>query len=154
MQRASQIIGSLAAAPGTNAPGKKKIKGDPLLEMEQIACAAWTRAVGKKIAKHSRAVKLVRGRLVVEVEDKMWQRNLYSLRGHICANVAREIGSGVVEELELRVMPRRREPQRAEAAANGAGSVAHEASIVDEADEIADPLMRRLYKASRQREIA
>jgi len=46
-----------------------------------------------------------------------------------------------VEDLEFRVVPRRREPQRAAQSAP--------ALLADEADAIADPVLRGLYKASR-----
>jgi predicted nucleic acid-binding Zn ribbon protein len=144
MQSVSQIIGTIAAAP------KGKAKSDPLLEPEHIVCAAWARAVGKKIAKYTRAAKLVRGRLVIEVEDVMWQRNLFGMRGHILTNLAKTIGPGLVLELEFRVMPLRREPQRAGMSTAQRDPLA----LFDEADGIADPGMRRLYKVARQRELA
>ena len=57
MERASKLIRGLGLPSDTISP-------------EQIACAAWASAVGKKIASHTRAAKLVRTRLVVEVEDR------------------------------------------------------------------------------------
>ncbi len=100
-------------------------------------------AVGKRIAAHTRAAKLVRRRLVVEVEDQIWQRQLFVLSYHIVRNLERQLGPDVVEDLEFRVVPRRREPQRA---AQSAPALA-----ADEADTIADPVLRGLYKASRAR---
>jgi len=119
-----------------------RLAGDAITETE-LACAAWPEAVGKRIASHTRAAKLVRQRLVVEVEDQTWQRQLFALSHHIVRNMARQLGPGMVEDLEFRVVPRRREPQRA------ARSVA--ALAADEADSIADPVLRGLYKASRAR---
>ncbi len=137
MQRASQIIGSLSAV------SKRAKAEDPLIDAEQIACAAWARSVGKKIAQHTRPAKLVRGRLVVEVEDVVWQRNLFTLTKHISSNLAKNLGPGIVTEIEFRVAPPRREPQRAPVSVPG-----------DESDLIQDPGMRRLYRAARQREMA
>src|SRR5580692_9670224 len=54
---------------------------------ERIACGAWKRAVGKKVALRTRALKLVRTTLVVEVEDELWRRNLWSLRYQILRNL-------------------------------------------------------------------
>ena len=137
MQRASQIIGNLSAA-------SKGRKGeDPLMDAGQIACAAWARAVGKKIAQHTRPSRLVRGRLIVEVEDAVWQRNLFTLTKHITSNLEKALGPGIVSEIEFRILPPRREPQRA------AVSLPE-----DESDLIADPGLRRLYRAARQKEIA
>jgi predicted nucleic acid-binding Zn ribbon protein len=141
MQRASQILGKFSAAP-------RKSKGaDPLLDPEELACAAWPRAAGKKITQHTRAAKLVRGRLVVEVEDAIWQRNLFSLSRHILSNLEKALGPGIVSDLEFRILPRRREPQRAEWSTQPAGEA-------DESDLIGDPGMRRLYRAARQKELA
>jgi len=117
------------------------------ISAEELACAAWPEAVGKKIAVHTRAVRMVRTRLVVEVEDKTWQRQLMTLSAFILFNLRKHLGSGAVEDLEFRVTPRRREPQRAVAA--------FRASLqADEADAIADPVLRGLYKASRKKALA
>src|ERR1035441_5484390 len=70
MERASKLIRGL------------KLSGD-VITSEQLCCAAWPEAVGKKIAGHTRPAKLVRTRLVVEVEDHIWQRQLFALTPHI-----------------------------------------------------------------------
>ena len=128
MERASKLIRGLGLSGDTITAG-------------ELACAAWSSAVGKKIAGRTRAAKLVRERLVVEVDDKIWQRQLFALTPHLLNNMAKLLGNGMVEELEFRVMPRRREPQRAAAAVP--------ALFADEADAISDPVLRSLYKASR-----
>ena len=128
MERLSKLI------CGLRLPGDMITEGD-------LACAAWPQEVGKRIAAHTRAAKLVRRRLVVEVEDQIWQRQLFVLGYHIVRNLEKQLGPDVVEDLEFRVVPRRREPQRA------VQSVA--ALMADEADAISDPVLRSLYKASR-----
>src|SRR5262249_24882334 len=50
-----------------------------IVSRERIACSAWKKAVGKKIAERSQAVKLVRERLVVEVENDLWRSNLWGM---------------------------------------------------------------------------
>jgi predicted nucleic acid-binding Zn ribbon protein len=140
MQRASQIIGRISSTP------KRSSHPSPVLDPEQVACAAWERAVGAKLAKHTRAAKLVRGRLVVEVEDETWKRNLFSLSRHVMANLEKSIGAGIVTDIEFRVLPRRREPQRAQTLELSAPPVA-----ADDADEIQDPVLRRLYRSSRSK---
>jgi predicted nucleic acid-binding Zn ribbon protein len=131
MERASRVLGKLSLPQGTVTP-------------EAMVCAAWAGAVGKKIAAHARAAKLVRTHLVVEVEDAIWQRQLFVLREQIRRKIEESIGAGVVEDIEFRVTPVRLGPQRARHATVGA----------DEADGIADPVLRNLYKASRRRELA
>ncbi len=132
MERASKLI------RGLNLPGDTFPSGE-------IACAAWPAAVGKKIAAHTRAARMVRTRLIVEVEDQVWQRQLFALTSHILRNLDKSLGPGLVEDLEFRIVPRRREPQRAHLPIP---------ALFDEADGIADPVLRGIYRASRTRALA
>ena len=132
MERASKLI------HGLNLPGQT-------IDCEELARAAWPLAVGKKIAGHARATRMVRSRLIVEVEDKTWQRQLFSLTPHILRNLEKSLGRGVVEDVEFRIVPRRREPQRAEQAVS---------VPVDEAESIADPVLRGIYRAARKKALA
>lgn len=109
---------------------------------EQLARAAWAPAVGKSIARHTRAVSLVRNRLVVEVETRLWQRNLFGLREQILRRLGDVLGRSIVEELEFRIGVPRLPPERAEAAAG---------ALFDEADGIRDPMLRSIYKSARKR---
>jgi hypothetical protein len=116
-------------------------------EPGDIVCAAWNRAVGKKIAVHTRASKMVRETLVVEVEDWLWQRNLMGLSRTILKNLEQVVGPGMVADLEFRVIPPRRGPQLAEASTQAF-------ALTDESDGIVDPGLRRIYRRRRQKEIA
>ncbi len=113
------------------------------ISADELACAAWPEAVGKKIAAHTRAAKLVRNRLVIEVEDTVWQKQLFTLSPLIVRNLAKILGPGMVEETYFRIVPRRREPQRATQSVSGL--------FADEAESIEDPVMRGIYRASRNR---
>jgi hypothetical protein len=135
MQRASQVIRRLSL-PGNTMTG------------EELACAAWAHAVGKKIATHTRAARLVRSKLVVEVEDRVWQRQLFALSGQILKNLTKSIGPGLVDDLEFKILPRRREPARATVA------IPSQTPLLDEADSIADPVLREIYRASRKKALA
>ena len=136
MERASKLIRRLRL------PGET-------ITAEELARSAWADAVGKKIAEHTCPARMVRTRLIVEVEDRVWQRQLFGLSRQILANLAERVGLGVVEDLEFRVGPRqadlaalaRKEPQRATHAATAAA---------DEAELIRDPVLRSLYRASRR----
>jgi len=130
MERASKLIRSL------------RLSGD-VITPEQLCCAAWPEAVGIKIARHTRPAKLVRTRLVVEVEDNTWQRQLFALTPHILNNLEKTLGRGLVEDLEFRIVPRRRDAVIARQAVP--------ALLPDDADSIADPVMRDLYKLSRKK---
>lgn len=111
---------------------------------EDLARAAWPVAVGKKIASHTRATSLVRSCLVVEVEDAVWQRQLFALRWQILRKLEEIVGPSLVTEIEFRIAVPRRLPQRAE----------RPAAAEDDADRIEDPLLRRIYKDKRKRESA
>jgi hypothetical protein len=130
--------------PASKMIRRMNLPGDTISH-EQVACSVWARAVGKKIASHSRAARLVRTRLVVEVEDKVWRTQLMSLSGHILHNLEKSLGRGAVQELEFRVVPPRLDPRRALAAAPG---------LDDEANGIADPVLRSIYRAARKKALA
>jgi Dna[CI] antecedent, DciA len=132
MERASKLIRGL------------RLSGE-VITPEQIVCAAWPEAVGKRIASHTRASKLVRTRLVVEVEDHTWQKQLFALTRHILNNLANTLGHGMVDDLEFRIVPRRREPDVAHVAVPG---------LFDDADAIGDPVLREIYKQSRKKALA
>jgi Dna[CI] antecedent, DciA len=134
MERASKLIRQLG------------LPGDTITA-DELACAAWPQAVGKRIASHTRAAKMVRGSIVVEVEDAVWQRQLFSLKPFIVRNLAKIIGPGMIDDAEFRITPRRREPQRAVQATPGG-------LFADDADAIEDPVMRGIYKASRTKATA
>jgi len=129
MERASRLL------------GKMKIPAEAY-GVEELARAAWPQAVGKKVAAHSHAAKMVRSSLIVEVEDEVWRLQLWALRGQILSNLARQIGAKQVEEIEFRVVPRRLGPQQAPSSSR---------RIDDEADRIDDPGLRRIYRAERSK---
>ena len=112
---------------------------------EQLAVAAWAPAVGKKIANRTRAVALVRNRLVIEVEDQLWQRNLFGLRQQILRRLEDVLGQALVGELEFRIAVPRRQPVRAETLLPLQS---------DEADGIRDPVLRSIYKSARKKATA
>ncbi len=132
MDQASRIIAKWSGA-------------SDVISHERIACGAWKKAVGKRLAERTRAVKLVRDRLVIEVEDEVWRSNLWSLRFQILKNLEKAIGPEIVSDLSFQVMPRRREPARETLPA---------LQPADEASEISDPGLRRIYRNARSREIA
>ena len=132
MVRASRVLRTLT-------PGKEPES------LEVLACAAWRGVVGKKIARHAAAERLVRTRLIIGVEDAIWRQQLFTMRKMILDRIQQFAGPGLVEELEFRIAPPRMEPQRA------SRSTSAQASLFDEATAIQDPGLRRLYVASRKR---
>jgi len=134
MERASRLMGKLTSGGG-------------LIESDGLARAAWPLAVGKKIAARTRPARMVRSRLIVEVEDLVWKKQLLSLSRQILANLERHLGQGIVEDLEFQVIPPRREPQRA---------VVSQPTLAafDDADQISDPFLRNIYKHARRKAMA
>jgi hypothetical protein len=125
MQRAGRVIGTL-----------KYVRS--LADPEMRARAAWTVAAGETIARHTRAVSLVRGALVVEVGDYMWQRQLAPLRPVLVSNLKEALGEELVTDIDFRPMLARREPQRAASARPSPGHAA-------------DPVLDALYQEARRR---
>lgn len=136
MERAGRLISKL------------KLPKD-VLEPEALARTAWPVAVGRKIAAHARAVRLVRSTLVIECEDAVWQNHLYTLSHQIVRNLQSILGPQTVTGLDFRPMVPRRGPQTAVAVRQ----MAAPAGPPDEADSIADPVFRHLYKQSRKKQL-
>lgn len=112
---------------------------------EALACKVWGTAVGKKIAAHAKAVRLVDQTLIVEVEDAVWQRQLSTLRHQILRKIGHLVGQAMVSTIEFRVAIPRRMPERAERHAQTP------VPLFDDADGIQDPFLRRLYISSRKK---
>ncbi len=138
MERAGRLIGKL------------KIPKE-VLEPEALARTAWPVAVGRRIAGHAHAARLVRSTLVIECEDPVWQRHLYTLSAQIVRNLQAILGPQVVTALDFRPMVARRGPQVALAVRQDAAAVV--AVSTDEADSIPDAVFRHLYKQSRKRQL-
>ena len=130
MERAGRVLGNLTKLATLGVSDEEMIR------------SAWPSAVGRKIALRTNAVGLVRNRLVVEVEDAVWQRQLFTLRQQIINRLEQVLGRAVVQELEFRIGTPRRGPVRAE----------HASSVpADEADTILNPTFRAVYKAARKK---
>jgi predicted nucleic acid-binding Zn ribbon protein len=139
MERAAKII-------------KKNKHSRQVMSDEDIARAVWPAAVGKAIASHTSRLKLVRNKLVIEVEDAIWQRQLHTLSIQIIGRLRTLTGSDAIEELEFRIGVPRREAQRAESLAPGL--LALQPDSDDESHRIQDPVLKKVYQLSRKRAIA
>jgi predicted nucleic acid-binding Zn ribbon protein len=121
------------------------------VETAALAEAAWRVAVGPKIAAHTLGASLVRNHLVVEVEDEVWRRQLSAMRPFILRNLARELGAGVVETIELRLAQVRKGPARQQ---GPRAAVPRKPPVRDEADGIRDPVLRNVYQRMRRKSTA
>ncbi len=128
-----------------------KLKLSGKISSEELACAAWPAAIGQRIASHATAIAHVRGNLVVECEDGVWQKQLFYLKTHILKKIHEVLGDSAVTDVEFRVAApaRRRPPQIAmrayeEPLANARGSE-------DESNSIVDAGLRIIYRQSRKK---
>jgi hypothetical protein len=133
MERAARLI--------NNSKFSKKVFSE-----EDLARAVWPAAVGKAIAAHTSRLTLVRHSLVVEVEDGIWQKQLFTLRGQILDSLRRVTGSDIVQDIEFRIAVKRRQPQRAE--------TRESPQTKDEADSIQDAVLKKVYRISRKKATA
>lgn len=129
MERAARLLAQLK-------PARR------VLRDRDLATAAWPAAVGKQVASRTRVLRVEERRLVVGVEDVLYQRNLQSLTRQILANLRDLVGAGAPESIEFVLAPQRRLPQRESRV---------EPASRDEADSIGDPGLRRIYVNSRKR---
>ncbi|MCX6619517.1 MAG: DciA family protein [Acidobacteria bacterium] len=131
MERAGRLIRKLDSARKCSSP-------------EQLCLAAWPSAVGRNIAVHTRAVGVFEGRMVIEVEDATWQRQLSSLNAQILGNLERMLAERLVSAIDYRVRAPRLMPKREE----------RKAGHFDEADHITDPVFQLIYKTARKKATA
>jgi Dna[CI] antecedent DciA-like protein len=122
---------------------KNQLSGEIFTDND-LARAIWPAAVGKAIAARSSRVRLVRDKLIVEVEDAIWQRQLFPLTGQIVERIRKVTGSDIVRDIEFRIaLPRRQ--------AMCAGSSYIPA---DEAEGIQDPVLKKIYQLARKKATA
>jgi len=120
-----------------------KMKLPEAVSQQDLAFGAWNAAIGKRLAKYAWPKALVRGNLVVETQDAVWQKQLYHLRFQILPRLIGILGEGIVRDLEFRVATPRRPPQAAQSL--------DARKPTDEADRIEDSIFRILYKQARKK---
>lgn len=121
---------------------------DDFDEAEPRARAAWAAAAGKTVARHTRATALVRGKLLVEVEDWLWQKQLAPMGHFFVRNLAKELGPGVVTQIDFRPTPKRRPAQMAQSLSGQAEAQPPRRKAVGRVEGIEDPVLGLLYKRS------
>jgi predicted nucleic acid-binding Zn ribbon protein len=68
---------------------------------EQEAVVAWSDVVGEKIAQHSRAVRVDRGRLFVEVDSSVWVHELRFMKQKIMRELNNRVGKTAIENVHF-----------------------------------------------------
>ncbi len=130
MDKALRLLGKL----------KNKIVSD-----EELARSAWRAAVGERIEGHARFRELLRDRIVVEVDDLVWQGQMTTLERQILGKLNRLVGKVIASQIEYRVAIPRLKPQVA-SESEFRLEVKH-----PEARKITDPGLRRVYLNSKRR---
>jgi predicted nucleic acid-binding Zn ribbon protein len=123
-----------------------KLKLSANISAEELARAAWPAAVGKRIAIHASAGALVRGNLVVECEDGVWQKQLFFLKTHILKKIHEVLGDTTVTDVEFRIATPRRPPQMASSL-----HAAKPSASEDESNSIVDAGLRIIYRQARKK---
>lgn len=124
---------------------------DKILAADEIARAVWPLAVGKVIAAHTAHMRMVRTTLIVEVEDATWQKQLFALSRQILERLRKATGSDAIADIEFRVGTPRREPRRAD---ESRSPLFQTIDASDDADQIQDAVLKKVYRLSRKKAIA
>lgn len=76
-------------------------------EVAEAGCiAAWKHIVGERLGSQAVAVQLQNKKLVVVVEDRIWQRQLEQMRGQLLFRLNALLGQTLVKSIELRIDPK------------------------------------------------
>ena len=73
--------------------------------LEAAAIAAWNYTVGPGLGEQTKALRLVEGKLTVAVRDKVWQKQLESMRGELRPRLNSILGQALVTLIEFSVEP-------------------------------------------------
>ena len=115
---------------------------------EELVRTYWPSTVGPQIARRTTPVRILKGRLIVDIEGHEWRRQLAPMGRSIAKQLNGAVGRDALEDVEFRVMiPDLRPPGRAQTA-TGIDD-AHD----DEASGISDPNLRRIYRRSMKRAV-
>lgn len=137
MERAAQLI-------------KKDRHSRQIIGENEIVRGIWPSAVGKAIARHTVRLNIVRTKLVVEVEDAIWQKQLFPLSAQIVQRLQKLLGNTDIQDIEFRVAVMKRQMQREESVR----PASTDSRSYDEADQILDPVLKKVYRNSRKRATA
>ncbi len=110
---------------------------------QEIVLSCWASAVGPEIARHTQPIRLAGGTLVVDVATEGWRVQLRALNRRITSRLNEAAGGTAVKKVIFRLaLPGKIPPRRAASAHGGV-------EPLDEAQAIADPNLRRIYRQSR-----
>ncbi len=112
---------------------------------EELVRTYWPSVVGPYIARRTKPVRILKGRLIVDIEGHEWRRQLAPMGRSIARRLNGAVGKDALEDVEFRVVvPAIRPPGRARTATGA--EVPQQPH--DEASGINDPNLRRIYRRS------
>lgn len=113
-------------------------------ESTQLAGSYWATAVGQQIADHTKPVRVLGKRIIVDVDGQEWRSELASISRKIAEKVNQAIGSDLFDDVDFRVAtPWHRGPAKAQS------TVALTAKR--NVETIQDPHLRLIYQRSRKK---
>lgn len=68
---------------------------------ENLAFAFWDNVVGKEIALHTEPEKIVRGTIVVKVDNDVWRNELAFFKHEIIQKLNNKIGKKLIQEIKF-----------------------------------------------------
>ena len=68
---------------------------------EEGAVAFWEEIVGESIAKNSKAVRIYRGELLVEVNSAAWKQQIQMMKRQIISKLNQRLGKGTVKQIRF-----------------------------------------------------
>ncbi len=149
MKQVSQILPDLISPRGRRKPAAPNGTMN-LFPPEEIVLGAWEHLAGRQLAARTRPLRLFGDRLIVEVPDRVWQRQLRPYENALLDRIYHLLGDRTVTAIEWRVNP-----------ALAAGAIPApprkpparetDASLESAAQAIADPELRELFLRTAQK---
>lgn len=124
----------------------RDVVSDPLAD-EDLVLTYWPSTVGPMIAYRTRPVGVFGRKLFVEVSDPEWRNELQGLSRRIARQLNEAVGRKVLWDVSFRLGRAHGKPPARAAAA----SVSPRSENSDEADDIRDPNLRRIFRARRRK---
>ena len=115
---------------------------------EAVVFVAWRQTAGEMLSERTSAVEYFENRLVIAVEDLTWQRHLEDLAPQMLAQLNGKLGQGTVKFIEFRIAPAvlaDAKSERARSAKELKARAPIAPSLVDAANNIADPALRESF---------
>lgn len=122
----------------------RDVVNDPIAD-EELVLSYWPSTVGAVIACRTRAVGVFGDKLFVEVTDSSWLSELQGLSWRISRQLNDAVGRRVLSDVRFRLARIQGKPP-----ARATSASAENTACGDEADEIRDPNLRRIFRVHRK----